>query len=248
MQVKRKLFKSVKSHPLQAGFFRRGVAFLLDYFFIILFSVILFVLFLEGVAVFHDREGPISTVVSSIKKGKSVSSTIDTKERNELTVKDFYLRILKSKLNESEYETAEKMTVEGLKSQYHEIIENSDKIIVAINIPEIFYELLIGYLYFIVFFRFGGRTPAKRIFNLKVIDLNGEKKLGWYQCFERAHGYAASTLCFAVGFFQVFWDKRGLSMHDRLAQTTVIKLPKSKKRRIRKLLEKLKKKRVKAKR
>jgi uncharacterized RDD family membrane protein YckC len=84
-------------------------------------------------------------------------------------------------------------------------------------------EYIITILYFVLFFRFGGRTPGKRLFGLKVIDLEGKPRLGWYQCFERAHGYVCSGLFASLGFWQVLWDRHGLTMHDRIADTTVIR-------------------------
>ncbi len=87
-------------------------------------------------------------------------------------------------------------------------------------------EYFISLLYFVLFFRFGGRTPGKRIFRLKVVDLEGKPRLGWYQCFERAHGYVCSGLFASLGFWQVLWNKKGLAMHDKIAGTTVVKLPK----------------------
>lgn len=92
-------------------------------------------------------------------------------------------------------------------------------------------EIIVGYIYFILFFHLRGRTPGKCLFRLKVIDLKGRDRVGWYQAFERTHGYAASLLIGGLGFFQVLWDPKGLTMHDKLAGTTVIKLPKKKKKR-----------------
>ncbi len=88
----------------------------------------------------------------------------------------------------------------------------------------LFFELIIGYTYYILFFRFGGRTPGKRLFGLRAIDLEGRPQLGWYQSLERTHGYAASALLASLGFFQVLWDRESLTMHDKLAGTTVIRL------------------------
>jgi uncharacterized RDD family membrane protein YckC len=92
------------------------------------------------------------------------------------------------------------------------------------------FEFLIGYAYYVLFFRFGGRTPGKRFLRLRVIDLEGKPRLGWYQSLERAHGYAASTLLAFLGFLQVLWDHKGLTMHDKLAGTTVIVLKKEPRR------------------
>ena len=93
----------------------------------------------------------------------------------------------------------------------------------------ILFEFFIGYIYCILFFRFGGRTIGKRLLRLRVIDLEGRQRLGWYQSLERTHGYAASFSLVFLGFFQVLWDHKGLTMHDRLAGTTVIRLKKKSK-------------------
>jgi uncharacterized RDD family membrane protein YckC len=90
------------------------------------------------------------------------------------------------------------------------------------------FEFLIGYTYYVLFFRFGGHTPGKRLLRLQVVDLEGRPRLGWYQSLERTHGYAASTLLVFLGFLQVLWDREGLAMHDKLAGTTVILLKKNK--------------------
>lgn len=88
------------------------------------------------------------------------------------------------------------------------------------------FEFFIGYTYYVLFFRFGGRTPGKRLLRLQVVDLEGRPRLGWYQSLERTHGYAASALLVFLGFLQVLWDREGLAMHDKLAGTTVILLKK----------------------
>jgi len=89
---------------------------------------------------------------------------------------------------------------------------------------DLIYEFLVGYAYFILCFRFGGRTLGKRLFGLRVVDLKGHPRLGWYQSFERTHGYAASALSGSIGFFQVLWDREGLAMHDKISGTTVVRL------------------------
>jgi len=94
------------------------------------------------------------------------------------------------------------------------------------------FEFFIGYTYYILFFRFGGRTPGKRLLRLQVVDLEGHPCLGWYQSLERTHGYAASALLAFLGFLQVLWDHNGLTMHDKLAGTTVIRLKKEFKGRL----------------
>ena len=73
-----------------------------------------------------------------------------------------------------------------------------------------------------------------------MISLGDEERLGWYQCFERAHGYFCSGLFASLGFWQVLWDREGLSMHDRIATTTVIRLPEKPKERKSKAKKKVK--------
>jgi uncharacterized RDD family membrane protein YckC len=41
----------------------------------------------------------------------------------------------------------------------------------------------------------------------------------------------ASALLVGIGFWQVLWDADGKTMHDKIADTTVIKLPSKKKDR-----------------
>lgn len=69
-------------------------------------------------------------------------------------------------------------------------------------------EYIITLLYFVLFLEYGGRTPGKRLFGLKVISLGDEERLGWYQCFERAHGYFCSGLFASLGFWRVLWYKK----------------------------------------
>jgi uncharacterized RDD family membrane protein YckC len=86
-------------------------------------------------------------------------------------------------------------------------------------------EIFAFYAYYILFFRFGGRTPGKRLLRLRVVKVDGSR-LGWWSAFERAHGYIFSTSVAFLGFLQVLWDPHGATIHDRIAETTVVALPK----------------------
>jgi hypothetical protein len=86
-------------------------------------------------------------------------------------------------------------------------------------------EIFAFYAYFVLFFRFGGRTPGKRWLRLRVVKLDSSR-LGWWNAFERAHGYVFSTSIAFLGFVQVLWDPHGATMHDRIAETKVVALPK----------------------
>ncbi len=67
-----------------------------------------------------------------------------------------------------------------------------------------------------------GRTPGKWLFGIKVVSLNHERITGW-QAIERALGYGASFLEFGFGFLQYFIDPNRRTVHDRIAETIVVR-------------------------
>lgn len=75
----------------------------------------------------------------------------------------------------------------------------------------------------------GGQTPGKKMLGLKVVKEDGSK-LSLWNAFERTHGYAYSLSLLLVGFLQVLWDKRSLTMHDKIAETNVVRFKKEKKK------------------
>ncbi len=76
--------------------------------------------------------------------------------------------------------------------------------------------------YFTLFpFKWEGQTPGKRLMQIKVVKLNG-KPMTFYNCFERASGYASSASMLLMGYFQYFWDKNHQTSHDKLVETVVI--------------------------
>lgn len=91
------------------------------------------------------------------------------------------------------------------------------------------FGLTIGWigLYFTLFLAWWhGQTPAKRLFGLQVVRLNGQP-ITLRVAFERFGGYAAGVVTGLLGFFQIFWDDNRQGIHDRIAGTTVIRKPKS---------------------
>jgi hypothetical protein len=67
-----------------------------------------------------------------------------------------------------------------------------------------------------------GRTPGKRLFHIRVVRLNG-KPIGWWAAFERFGGYAAGVATGLLGFAQIFWDKNRQAIHDKIAETAVVR-------------------------
>lgn len=68
----------------------------------------------------------------------------------------------------------------------------------------------------------GGRTIGKRLLGIRVVSLVHEHVTFWHSV-ERALGYGASVLEFGFGFLQYFIDANRRTVHDRIAETIVIR-------------------------
>jgi uncharacterized RDD family membrane protein YckC len=99
-----------------------------------------------------------------------------------------------------------------------------------IDLPEylkIIFRLLIPVLYFgLITFCTNGYTFGKRIFRIKIVSTNHNHLTLWHSI-ERSLGYYASSLEFGFGFLQYFIDYNRRTVHDRIAETIVIKVKKA---------------------
>ena len=78
-------------------------------------------------------------------------------------------------------------------------------------------------LYFgLIVWKTNGFTPGKRLLRIRVVSLVYEKITLW-QTVERALGYGASFLELGTGFFQYFIHPNRCCVHDRIAETIVVK-------------------------
>jgi uncharacterized RDD family membrane protein YckC len=68
-----------------------------------------------------------------------------------------------------------------------------------------------------------GQTLGKRLFKIRAVSLVGERITLW-QSVERALGYGASALEGGFGFLQYFIDGNHCCVHDRIAETIVVKV------------------------
>lgn len=233
-----RLFPRHKARADQAGFVRRGLAFGLDALIIALLSSVVYSGYSELMARIRHEPSPVAGVVSAFKEGESVTWPPPKEKPTAPDKKQQYLDLLEGRLPDEEFQKAATMTAEEIRKNYRTAlaaaqVEKAGEKVAGRNgekledgAYKIIKEYLITMLYFVLFFRFGGQTPGKRLFRLKVIDLEGKPRLSWYQCFERAHGYVCSGLFLSLGFWQVLWDRHGLTMHDKIADTTVIRWPK----------------------
>ncbi len=85
------------------------------------------------------------------------------------------------------------------------------------------YSLVFVVLYFGISNYLGnGKTPGKWLMGIRVVSLAHERMSLWHS-FERALGYGASALEFGFGFIQYFIHPNRRTVHDRIAETIVIK-------------------------
>jgi uncharacterized RDD family membrane protein YckC len=96
-----------------------------------------------------------------------------------------------------------------------------------IEVPEylkIILKLLIPVLYFgLITYCTNGYTLGKRIFRIRIVSTD-HKHLTLWHSIERSLGYYASSLEFGFGFLQYFIDYNRRTVHDRIAETIVIKV------------------------
>lgn len=70
-----------------------------------------------------------------------------------------------------------------------------------------------------------GKTIGKYLLKIRVISLK-EDNITLWQSIERTLGYGASALEAGFGFFQALWYENRQSVHDRIAETFVVKVTK----------------------
>jgi uncharacterized RDD family membrane protein YckC len=92
---------------------------------------------------------------------------------------------------------------------------------------KIIFKLSIPVLYFgIITCCTNGYTFGKRILRIRIVSTN-HKHLTLWHSIERSLGYYASSLEFGFGFLQYFIDYNRRTVHDRIAETIVIKVKKN---------------------
>ena len=89
------------------------------------------------------------------------------------------------------------------------------------------YSLVFVVLYFGLSTYLGnGKTPGKWLVGIRVVSLAHERMSLWHS-FERSLGYGASALEFGFGFIQYFIHPNRRTVHDRIAETIVVREEKS---------------------
>jgi uncharacterized RDD family membrane protein YckC len=101
-----------------------------------------------------------------------------------------------------------------LESSFHLTFESLDDVLGA--------AITLAYFTLSTFI-FNGQTLGKRLMKIRVISLKSEKLTLW-QSFERSLGYGASALEAGFGFIQAAWYSNKQAVHDRIAETAVVKV------------------------
>lgn len=74
-------------------------------------------------------------------------------------------------------------------------------------------------LYFVTFWRKFGTTPGKLIMRMKIVDANDYSRPSLYNCVKRFCGYITAL----IGIWSIIFTKKGRALHDKIANTVVIK-------------------------
>jgi len=86
-----------------------------------------------------------------------------------------------------------------------------------------FFSAFVAIAYFAIATYLGkGATIGKHLMKIRVVSLTHHHMSLWH-CIERALGYTASWLEAGFGFFQYFTHPNNQTVHDRIAETIVIK-------------------------
>lgn len=65
-------------------------------------------------------------------------------------------------------------------------------------------------------------TLGKKALGLKVTGLNGER-ISFGQATGRFFGQFLSAIILLIGYFMMLWDDKNQTLHDKLAETLVIR-------------------------
>ncbi len=90
---------------------------------------------------------------------------------------------------------------------------------------ELLHVLVMFGAYFIYNWRRSGQTLAMRTWRLRVVTASGQN-LSWGRAVLRYALAWPSVLCLGAGILYAFFDLDNLFLHDRLAGTRVVQLPK----------------------
>lgn len=83
---------------------------------------------------------------------------------------------------------------------------------------------LINIAYFVGFWTWRGQTPGKILLGVRVVGTDGSP-LSIRRAFLRYLGYIVSGIMLLIGFLWIAFDSRKQGIHDKIADTYVVRLP-----------------------
>jgi len=84
--------------------------------------------------------------------------------------------------------------------------------------------IFVSIIYWLGFWVWRGQTPGKMAVGIKVIRTDSSP-VRWQCAVRRCLGYVISALTLFIGFIWVAFDGRKQGVHDKIADTYVVKLP-----------------------
>lgn len=122
--------------------------------------------------------------------------------------------------------SAEALELQTLRAENRKLKADSESFSLLESGRRLLDDIGFGFGWAAVYFSFltawwQGQTLGKKMFGLRVVQLNG-KRLTIWDCFNRYGGYAAGFATGLLGFAQVFWDDNRQAIHDRISFTVVL--------------------------
>jgi uncharacterized RDD family membrane protein YckC len=87
-----------------------------------------------------------------------------------------------------------------------------------------FTSWLIEIVYVVAFWAWRGQTPGKMVTGIKIIRTDSYP-ITWQYALLRYLGCIVSTIILFIGFIWIAFDSRKQGLHDKIADTYVVKLP-----------------------
>ena len=110
-----------------------------------------------------------------------------------------------------------------LANRYTSLGRSNEHVKIELNFFDNWYSVVYLVLFFGLSLYIGnGRTLGKRLMGIRVVSLVHSRMSLWHSI-ERALGYGASTLEFGFGFLQYFIHPNRRTVHDRIAETIVVR-------------------------
>ena len=92
----------------------------------------------------------------------------------------------------------------------------------GILILKVFFWFIPIIYFFLSNYITNGQSIGKKVFGIKIVSIY-HHRIGLWHCIERSLGYLVSTFELGLGFLQAFWNPNRMTLHDKIAETVVIK-------------------------